>query len=459
MQQAITADPPLHVTYAISDFATAATADSIPESARAVMRLSLVDWAVVAVAGCQEPVSRTVRAVAAQEGGVPEADVIGLDIRLPARAAALANATAAHALDYDDTHFMHIGHASAVVVAAALAAAQKTAANGGAFLDACLIGVETATRIGGWLGRAHYLKGFHSTATAGSFGAAAAVSRLLGLSSEQMAHALGLTTTRASGLKSQFGTMGKPYNAGIAASNGVETATLAAAGMISCTDGLETAQGFAATHEGERDDRVFDGLGERFVFDSVQHKFHACCHGTHAALEALIAVRDANRLTPDQIAEVRITVNPCWLGVCNIAEPTTGLEAKFSYRMTAALALLGYDTAALATFNEAVCRDPQIVALRDRVVVATDGGVSETAARIRVRRRDEPPIDADYDLAREMPLGQRQTRVHRKAVSLLGEQRADALWRFVHDGDGLLSDWFAANRDLTAASDQSKDAR
>ncbi len=445
MQFARTVERTEDITRTVCEFATGTPAEGIADTARSVMRLSLVDWAAVAYAGRDQPVSRIVRAMVAQEDGAAEARVIGLEARLPARAAALSNATTAHALDYDDTHFMHIGHTSAVVVAAALATAEKTKANAAECLDACLVGVETACRIGGWLGRAHYLRGFHPTATAGSFGAALAVSRLLGLNAEQTVDAVGLTATRASGLKCQFGTMGKPYNAGIAASNGIETATLASAGFVSCLDGLETAQGFADTHAGERDMSALDGLGERFVFESVQHKFHACCHGTHAALEALVEARDSGHLGPDDIAEIRITVNPCWLSVCNIAEPSTGLEAKFSYRLTAALTLLRRDTAALETFNDAVCRDPAVVVLRDCVVVATDNGISETAARVRILRRDGTSVEAEHDLAHELPLAERQARIRGKAVSLLGEDRAADLWRFVHDGDRLLGDWFSAN--------------
>ena len=354
------------------------------------MRLSLVDWAAVAIAGCSEPAGSLVRDMVSADGGATEATVVGADRKLPARAAALANATISHALDYDDTHFIHIGHASAVVVPAAMAVAEKTGADASEFLDACLIGVETACRVGAWLGRAHYRIGFHPTATSGSFGAAMAVSRLLRLDTDRASHAIGLTATRASGLKCQFGTMGKPYNAGMAASNGVETATLAAAGFVSCPRGLEGSQGFAETHAGEWQTEAFDGMGETFVFEDVQHKFHACCHGTHAALEALIEARDRNHLEPEDIEKIHITVNPCWRSVCNIAEPATGLQAKFSYRLTAALVLTRHDTAALATFSDAACSDPALIALRDRVDVDFDDGVADTGARIRIERKKRP---------------------------------------------------------------------
>jgi 2-methylcitrate dehydratase PrpD len=417
------------LSQAIAAFAVETPAEDLPEDARHILRLSLLDWFAVAHAGASEPVSRIVRELALRDGGAPEASIIGQPNRLPARAASLVNATTGHALDYDDTHFDYVGHPSAAILPAALAIAQKERATGVDFLAAALIGVETACRVGAWLGRAHYDHGFHQTATSGSFGAAMAASRLLGLDTERCRHALGIASTRASGLKSQFGTMGKPLNAGIAAANGVEAALLASAGFISRPDGLECEQGFADTHAGSGRDPadVLEGLGTRFAFASVQHKFHACCHGLHAALEALTEARDSHALRPDGIASVAIEVNPSWLRVCNIDEPATALEAKFSYRLTAAMVLAGRDTSALATFTDAICRDARLVGLRDRVTVAGDASLADTAARVRITRRTGDPVEVAHDFARPLAAAARQARVRAKAAVLLGRDRADRL--------------------------------
>ena len=153
------------------------------------------------------------------------------------RAAALVNGAISHALDYDDTHFAHIGHPSVAVLPAALATAEAVDAPASAVLDALLLGAEASIRVGVALGRPHYDRGFHQTATSGAFGATVAAARVLGLNRETTRHALSLVSTRASGLKSQFGSMGKPYNAGLAAANGVEAAELARRGFLSCDDG------------------------------------------------------------------------------------------------------------------------------------------------------------------------------------------------------------------------------
>lgn len=418
------------ITARLANFAAGADAARFPDSARAIARCSLLDWAAVGRAGVDEPVSRIVREAALADGGRAEAHVFGSMQALPARAAALVNGATSHALDYDDTHFDYIGHPSVAVFPAALAMAERLDASGAAFLDAALVGLETACRVGRWLGMSHYQHGFHQTATSGSFGAAAACARLLGISADRTAHALGIAATRAAGLKSQFGTMGKPYHAGTAAANGVEAALLAAAGFVSRPDALECEQGFGETHAGANADvdDVLAGLGTAFRFEKVQYKLHACCHGTHAALEALASLRAAHRVQAHEVERITVTVHPRWLRVCNLEQPRTGLEAKFSYRLTAAMVFAGLETGALATYTDAACLRPDLVALRDRVRVATDDTLADTAARVAVRLSDGRELAQAHDLDAEVPLAAQQARLRTKAEALVGSQAAERLW-------------------------------
>jgi 2-methylcitrate dehydratase PrpD len=433
------------LTEAIVGFVSDTPSHTLSESARQMAKLSLLDWIAVTVAGSDEPVSRIVRKMALDDGGTPDATIIGYNTRLPARAAAMVNGTTSHALDYDDTNFVYVGHPSVAVIPAALAIAEKTGATGATFIDAALIGMEVASRIGAWLGRSHYEAGFHQTATSGTFGSTMAVARLLGLDQNQTQHALGLASTRASGLKSQFGTMGKPFHAGMAAANGVEVATLAAAGFVSNPEGLTCSQGFADAHGGQPDDdaNVLTGLGEKFLFESVQHKFHACCHGTHAAIEALGQAREGHQLDPSDVDKITLTVNPRWLGVCNIASPVTGLEAKFSFRLTAAMALTGIDTSALSTFSAENCANPALLALRDRVSVQTDATLSDTAARVQINRQAGDTILAEHDLATPMTHSERETKVRNKAASLLGRDTAERVWDEIGEPAMPVGRWLA----------------
>lgn len=426
---------PRSVTDIIAAFVTGTDPQSIPDSTRHVAMLSMLDWIAVGRAGVDEPVSHIVRDMVAADGGTGEATVFGLADSLPARSAALANGTISHALDYDDTHFANMGHPSVAILPAAVATAEKLGCDGRQLIDAAIIGFETACRLGTWFGRQHYNVGFHQTATAGTFGATAAVARLLALDGAQTRYALGLAASRASGLKAQFGTMGKPFHAGMAASNGVECALLASAGFVSRPDALQADQGFVQTHSVAPSDTasVFAELGDTYRCEAVAHKFHACCHGIHATLEGLGKAIDQHAIEPERLESLLITVNPRFLDVCNIAEPKTGLEAKFSYRLTAALALAGRDTAALSTYSDATCVDPALTALRDRVVVDADPELADSAARLDIALTDGRQLIVEADIAAPIPACQRENRIRSKAAALLGAVEAERCWHAVTD--------------------------
>ncbi|MBA5778279.1 MmgE/PrpD family protein [Stappia sp. F7233] len=426
-------------TEALGRFITGFRRDRLNDDQRRIAQLCMLDGAAVALAGEHEPVARIVRGMVTAEGGVPEAFVFGLGHHLPARAAALANGTAMHALDYDDTHFDHIGHSTVAILPAVLALGEKLGASGAEVLDAFVIGIETACRVGVYFGPGHYQSGFHQTATAGAFGAAAAAARLVGLPQDACRHAIGIVSTRASGLKSQFGTMGKPLHAGLAAANGVEAATLAGLGFVSNPQGLEGLQGFAETHAGGGRVKpdAFDGLGEAFRFDRVQFKYHACCHGTHAPIEALAAIVRDKKIEPEAVESVTLKVHPRWLRVCDIKEPATGLEAKFSYTQTSAMVLAARDTASLASFDDAACSDRQLAALRDRVIVETDDGLGDTEARVNLLTRNGRRISSHADLSRPTPVAETEARLKAKAAALIG---ADAAARLAACVGGMAED-------------------
>jgi len=398
--------------------------------ARIVTSLSALDWIAVGRAGAAEPVSSTVRDLVMGEEGAAQAHLFGGGAA-PLRAAALVNGTVSHALDYDDTHFAHIGHPSVAVLPAALAVTEWDDRILVDLLEAALIGMETSIRIGLWLGRGHYQAGFHQTATAGAFGAAVAVGRVFGFDEKQMQNVLGLTATRAAGLKAQFGTMGKPYNAGLASSAGVEAALLVQRGFEPNAGALEGQYGFGSTHQGASDvDAALDGLGEKWLFECVSHKLHACCHGLHAALEA---ARDLDIAEPE-VAEIRIKTHPRWMSVCNQVAPTTGLGAKFSYRTVIAMQALGFDTALPTNYSKKVCANPRITSLGDRITVEADDTLSETQAHLSLLRRDGVRREATHDLLAPVSLADREDRVRGKAAKLIGSDEADAIWSMLRTG-------------------------
>ncbi|MCP1198280.1 MmgE/PrpD family protein [Notoacmeibacter sp. MSK16QG-6] len=399
------------------------------------VRFSLFDWATVGLAGRNEPVSRAAREMAMSAAASPDGATLLGGGQVTASAAALANGATSHALDYDDTHFGHIGHPSVAIVPATLAMAETRKADGKIFLDALSVGLETACRIGAWLGRSHYEVGFHQTGTSGAFGAAAAAGRILRLDEDRMMQALCLTATRAAGLKSQFGTMGKPLNAGFAAEVGVTCALLAEAGAQSTPDAIEGPQGFGPTHAGVADDAAFDTLGREWLFPGISYKFHACCHGLHAMLEAARSLT-IEGLNASDVEAVAIRTHPRWLAVCNQPEPQTGLQAKFSYRLTAAMALAGIDTAALDVYNDETCARADLVALRDRVTVIPDDALSDTEAHLTVTMKAGEQQTAHHDILSKTEPDAIERRLRHKSSALLGDRDASDLWETVAKIDG-----------------------
>ena len=415
------------------DYNPALTSNELSQSAK----LSLFDWFVVSIAGQGEPVSQIVRGLIETEHGAKNCSVFGSKHRYPARASALANGTISHALDYDDTHFAYLGHPSVAVLPAVLAIGEKTKPTPEGFLNAVILGLETATRIGAWLGRDHHLAGYHSTATAGAFGATIAASKLLELDERTTSFAVGLVSSMASGVRAQFGTMAKPLHAGMAAANGVEAALLAQAGLVSNPDALEAEHGFADTHmvQNLNTNIALNHLGEYWMFEEVLHKYHACCHGLHAAIEALIKVREQNNLNAENIKNISIAVAPRYLKICNIMAPKTGLEAKFSFRLSAAMVLARRDTAVLSTFSDEACDNEELIALRDQVSVSPDPKLSETEAFVEIQTSDDKILNANFDINQPQPYKIKKEKLMHKASALLGENTACQIWDVISLGD------------------------
>src|SRR6266480_3037536 len=236
------------LTRTLAAQASAVTYEALPEPVRELARQCVLDYYGVALAGADDPLATILVDELAEAGGAAQASVIGHKARLPVLSAALVNGAIGHALDYDDVNLAMPGHPSVAILPGLIALAEQRSSTGREVVAAFVAGYETACRIGMALRPGHYDRGFHATGTIGAFGAAAACAHLLGLDAEATARALGIAGTQAAGLKSQFGTMCKPFHAGKASQNGLLAARLAARGFSSRTDIVECVQGFALTH-------------------------------------------------------------------------------------------------------------------------------------------------------------------------------------------------------------------
>jgi 2-methylcitrate dehydratase PrpD len=400
------------VTAALADHVSAMRLAAMPSAALSVAKQCLLDWIGVALAGRGEPLVRILideLAPANDPGGVA---ILGHGRRARLDDAVLINGAMGHALDFDDV-IMPMGHPTVPVAPVVFALAQQRGASGAAALEAFIIGVETECRIARLLGPSHYARGWHTTATAGAFGAAAAAARLLGLEGEALAHAFGLAGTQAAGLKSCFGTMSKPLHPGKAAQNGLLAARLAARGFTSDSDILASPQGFVATQSTTAD--AAGALAERaqpWVVEAL-FKYHAACYLTHDSIEAANLLRTQDGVTPEAIKAVSIKVPPGHLGVCNIQSPSTGLECKFSLRMTTALALAGEDTFQEALFSDATARRPDLVALRDQVSI--DPVQVGRGCVVTVRLKDGRTLSRTGDVSQPLrDLALQQDKLERK---------------------------------------------
>jgi 2-methylcitrate dehydratase PrpD len=375
--------------------ATALRYEDIPEPARAIARQCVLDYFGVAIAGAGEPLARMLLDELTEAGGAGQASVVGDELRLPILSAALVNGAAAHALDYDDVNVAMPGHPSVAILPGLLALAEFKKASGRELIAAFVAGYETACRVGAALLPGHYNLGFHATGTVGCFGAAAACARLLQLPAAATAAALGIAGTQAAGLKSQFGTMCKPFHAGKAAQNGLLAARLAMRGFTGRADILECEQGFAATHGPDFAPKA--ALADGFYILANLFKYHAACYFTHAPIECALALRRAHALVPAAIAGITLRIDASTDRVCNIPDPTDGLQSKFSLRQTVAMALCGIDTASLGAYSEQNARDPALKQLRQRVRLDFQRGWPQTLAEMEVELADGRRVAARHD--------------------------------------------------------------
>lgn len=406
--------------------------------ARLWARHCLLDWSAVTVAGAREKLA----GMLADEFGSPDGPctLVATGLRAQPHDAALVNGATGHALDYDDVHFAMHGHPTVPVAPVVLALGEELGRSGPEVLDAFVAGYEVECAIGAMAGYGHYDKGFHATGTMGTFGAAAAAAHLLKLDAERTAHALGLAAAQAAGLKAMFGTMTKPFHAGKAAMNGMIAARLAARGFTASTTGIEAPQGFADTQApGFRAAPVRPDPTAPFAVEGNLFKYHAACYLTHSAIEAIGTLRARHGIGLADMKALTIFAEAAIPQVCDIREPKTGLEVKFSIRHLAALALDGADTAVLDLYTDAVAADPRLGAARARVNIERRSFPSRSAAAIRLETTDGRTLvaEADVGLPATDPTAQWErlcAKARVLAASAIGDDRVAALIAAV---DGL----------------------
>ena len=361
------------------EFVLKTTLADCPEAALIQIRRAALDTIGCMLAGAAEPVASIVREVARAEGALPLCTVVGTSLRTSPTWAALANGAAGHAHDFDDTNFALLGHPSVPLLAAALACGEAEMADGATVALGYAIGFEVDAALGAALNPDHYTRGWHATTSIGTLGCAAAAARMLGLDASETRHALGIAASLASGLKENFGSMTKPYHAGHAARNGVLAAQLARGGMTASESALDGRQGYAAAFSGAvLPADVFDRLAQRWeiVTSGIAVKPYPSCALTHSAIDALVELRAAHRVTPADVVTVEVGVHRVVPDVLRHDRPSSPLERKFSMPYCAAVAL-AHGGVALKDFEEGPA-DATVNALVPRVRMVVDPSLPDT---------------------------------------------------------------------------------
>jgi 2-methylcitrate dehydratase PrpD len=373
----------MNATSLVAEFVAKSRYEDCPEPAVDAARRAILDCLGVMLAGAGEPAARILQQVAQAEGGMPFCTVVGTGRRTGAVWAALCNGTAAHALDYDDTNFALMGHPSAPVLAAALAAGELTLADGRAVLHAFLLGFEVETTLAEVINPPHYGHGWHATCTLGTLGAAAAASRLLGLDAIQTRNALAVAASQSSGLKENFGTMTKPFHAGHAARSGVLSALMAREGWTASERALEGPQGFfAVLGAGKQALEPLATLGApwKILTTGVAVKPYPSCACTHSIIDGALELRRIHGFRADQVEEVTVGVASGVPRILIHPRPRTGLEAKFSAEFSAAAALAD-GRVGIATFQDDRAQDPELRRLMERIRMVVDPAIPDDLER------------------------------------------------------------------------------
>jgi 2-methylcitrate dehydratase PrpD len=331
------------VTAAVVDFISRARWKDFPAEAVVIAKRCIVDGLGVMLAGSTQDAGRILRNYVRDSDAGADSTAFGPEVfRTGAASAALVNGTSGHALDWDDTQlattadriFGLLTHPTIPPLAAALAIGERQRVSGKAFLEAFLTGFEVECKISEAIHPDHYMKGFHSSGTVGTFGAMTAAARLLGLDANQTEHALAITASMASGIRVNFGSMTKPLHVGRAAQNGVIAAELASKGFTGGRQGLDPPWGFfqVFSHGGGFDaDRIVGKLGNphTIVWPGVSIKPYPCGVLGHPTMDAMRRLVIKNDVKPEQIKAIRVRAGSNILNPLRYAIARNELEAKF----------------------------------------------------------------------------------------------------------------------------------
>ena len=392
------------LTRYVGDFVVRTKYEDIPAEVIELGKKSVLDGLGLALAGSRAESGPISRKFVGQSGAcLGNATIIGAAQRTSARFAALVNGISIHADDFDDTQLAAakdrvyglLVHPTVPVLPAIFALAEQRAVSGKEWMTAYHLGVEVECKIAEAIAPRHYEDGFHSTGTCGPFGSAAACSRLLNFDLSKTLKTFGLVASNSGGLRENFGTMTKPYQAGHAAESGLVSAELVALGWTSAEQILEAERGFFHAAGGSYDPTaIMNRLGNPWTFASpgISLKPYPSGSLTHPAMTELARLIQANDIEPSQVEKVDVGANHNMTTTLLHHDPKTGLEAKFSMEFCMAILLLERK-AGLGQFSDQVVRRADVQAMMRKINFYVDpeaesAGFDKMTSLLKITRKD-----------------------------------------------------------------------
>ena len=376
------------VTQILADFVATHPSQGWSDAVEHEAQRTLFNYFGCAIGASRHPTLEAALAAVNELAPALQATIYGRAERVDIASAALLNGISSHTFDFDDTHLKTIVHPAGPVASAALALAEHTGATGRHLVDAVILGVDVACRVGNAIYPDHYDRGWHITGSVGMLGAAAACARLLGFDGKRTAMALGIAASQPVGVREQFGTMTKALHPGAAARAGLMSALLAKHGYTASPRALEAPRGLMQTYSTRCDWReISDALGERFEIAFNTYKPFACGVVIHPAIDGCVQLRNAHRLDAADIDRIELRVHPLVLELTGKTSPRTGLEGKFSvYHACAAGIVFGH--AGEAEFGDGIVARADLTALRGRVHATVDAAIGEDSADVTIHCTD-----------------------------------------------------------------------
>lgn len=398
----------MELSKTLAHHVSSVTYDDLPEDVVAFTKLCIMDYFGCAIAGSKTPPVQMIYDLIGDMGGKEQATLIPGGSSSVINAA-FVNGAASHIVELDDIHKSSIIHAATVVIPASLAVAEWKKATGKELITAIVLGYEICYRIGEAVSPSHYYY-WHNTATCGTFGATIAASKILGLSVEQIIHALGNAGSQAAGLWEfiEDGAMTKQLHPGKAAMNGVISALLAEKGFTGAEKILEGERGFfKAMSEAYDERKMTDQLGDTFKIMENSFKIHASCRHTHHVMDLMIALTKESPVSLQNIEKVTVKTYQVALDITDDPKPETVYAAKFSIQYCTALALLT-GKGGLDVFHEEMLWDKDIRELMKRVDVQVDQDINNAypekwGANIEIKWTTGETITAETDFPKGDP--------------------------------------------------------